>query len=146
MGLRATASIDYSITDKFVPAYRAFEYPLLTDGNPRHPSALGLVELGRPGMTAFASGIGFRALAELITAAPKPSASSPKGCRPTITSCHSGSASWREGCALSRSRRRVGWSDCRGPHAGSGALDAMEALQIPVRLKNDCNQASENFI
>ena len=100
MDLRATASIDYSITDKFVPAYRAFEYPLLTDGNPRHPSALGLVELGRPGMTAFASGIGFRALAELITAAPKPNASSPKGCRPTITSCNSGSASWREGCAL----------------------------------------------
>jgi alkylation response protein AidB-like acyl-CoA dehydrogenase len=58
IGLRATASIDYSIADKFVSAYRAFEYPLLTDGNLRHPSALRLVELGRPGMTAFASGIG----------------------------------------------------------------------------------------
>jgi len=71
MGLRATASIDYSIANKFVPAYRTFEYPFLTDGNPRHPSALGLIELGRPGMAAFASGIGLRALAELLAAAPK---------------------------------------------------------------------------
>lgn len=71
MGLRATASIDYSIADKFVPADRTFEYPFLSDGNPQHPSALGLIELGRPGMAAFASGIGLRALAELIAAAPK---------------------------------------------------------------------------
>jgi indole-3-acetate monooxygenase len=71
MGLRATASIDYSITGKFVPAYRTFEYPFLADGNPRHASALGLIELGRPGMAAFASGIGLRALAELLAAAPK---------------------------------------------------------------------------
>ena len=71
MGLRATASIDYAITDKFVPAYRTFEYPFLSDGNPRHPSARGLVELGRPGMAAFASGIGLRALDELLAAAPK---------------------------------------------------------------------------
>jgi indole-3-acetate monooxygenase len=71
MGLRATASIDYVITDKFVPAYRTFEYPFLSDGDPRHPSARGLVELGRPGMAAFASGIGLRALDELLAAAPK---------------------------------------------------------------------------
>jgi indole-3-acetate monooxygenase len=71
MGLRATASIDYVISDKFVPAHRTFEYPLLSDGNPQHASALGLVELGRPGMAAFASGIGLRALNELIAAAPR---------------------------------------------------------------------------
>jgi len=71
MGLRATASIDYAITDKFVPAYRTFEYPFLSDGNPQHPSARGLVDLGRPGMAAFASGIGLRALDELLAAAPK---------------------------------------------------------------------------
>jgi len=71
MGLRATASIDYAITDKFVPAYRTFEYPFLSDGDPRHPSARGLVELGRPGMAAFASGVGLRALDELLAAAPK---------------------------------------------------------------------------
>ena len=29
MGLRATASIDYVIADKFVPAHRTFEYPFL---------------------------------------------------------------------------------------------------------------------
>jgi alkylation response protein AidB-like acyl-CoA dehydrogenase len=62
MGLRATASIDYVISNKFVPAHRAFEYPFLSDGNPQHASALGLIELGRPGMAAFASGIGARSL------------------------------------------------------------------------------------
>jgi indole-3-acetate monooxygenase len=71
MGLRATASIDYAIIDKFVPAYRTFEYPFLSDGDPRRPSARGLVELARPGMAAFASGIGLRALDELLAAAPK---------------------------------------------------------------------------
>jgi alkylation response protein AidB-like acyl-CoA dehydrogenase len=71
MGLRATASIDYAITDKFVPAYRTFEYPFLSDGDPQRPSARGLVELGRPGMAAFASGIGLRSLDELLAAAPK---------------------------------------------------------------------------
>jgi alkylation response protein AidB-like acyl-CoA dehydrogenase len=54
-----------------VPAHRTFEYPFLSDGNPQHASALGLVELGRPGMAAFTSGIGLRALAELVAAAPK---------------------------------------------------------------------------
>ena len=71
MGLRATASIDYTIADKYVPAYRTFEYPFLSDGDPRRPSARGLVELARPGMAAFASGIGLRALDELLAAAPK---------------------------------------------------------------------------
>src|SRR6516162_1758679 len=71
MGLRATASVDYTILDKFVPTRRTFEYPFLSDGNPRHPSARGLVDLGRPGMAAFASGIGLRALDELLAAAPK---------------------------------------------------------------------------
>ena len=71
MGLRATASIDYAITDKFVPARRAFEYPFLVDANPQSPSAQGLIQRGQPGIAAFASGIGFRALAELIASAPK---------------------------------------------------------------------------
>jgi indole-3-acetate monooxygenase len=71
MGLRGTASIDYSITDKFVPAHRAFEYPFLADGNLQKASAQGLIQRGQPGLAAFASGIGFRALAELIAVAPK---------------------------------------------------------------------------
>jgi indole-3-acetate monooxygenase len=71
MGLRGTASIDYSIGDKFVPAHRTFEYPFLADENPQKPSAQGLIYNGQPGLVAFASGIGFRALAELLAAAPK---------------------------------------------------------------------------
>jgi alkylation response protein AidB-like acyl-CoA dehydrogenase len=71
MGLRGTASIDYSITDKFVPAHRAFEYPFLADRDPRKPSAQWLIQMGQPGLVAFASGIGLRALDELLAAAPK---------------------------------------------------------------------------
>jgi hypothetical protein len=57
MGLRGTASIDHSITDKFVPAHRTFEYPFLAGENPQNPCAQGLVYDGQPGLVAFASGI-----------------------------------------------------------------------------------------
>jgi hypothetical protein len=53
MGLRATASIDYVISDRFVPAHRTFEYPFLSDGNPQHASALALVEIGPAGDGGF---------------------------------------------------------------------------------------------
>ena len=71
MGLRGTASIDYVISGKFVPGHRAFEYPFLPDRYLRKAFAQGLIQLGQPGLVAFASGIGLRALAELIAAAPK---------------------------------------------------------------------------
>jgi alkylation response protein AidB-like acyl-CoA dehydrogenase len=71
MGLRGTASIDYAITNKFVPAHHTFEYPFLADKDSQNPSAQGLVYDGQPGLVAFASGIGFRALSELLAAAPK---------------------------------------------------------------------------
>jgi alkylation response protein AidB-like acyl-CoA dehydrogenase len=71
MGLRGTASIDYTIAGKFVPVYRTFEYPFLVGENPEDPSAQGLVYDGQPGLAAFASGIGFRALSELLASAPK---------------------------------------------------------------------------
>ena len=71
MGLRGTASIDCVISRKFVPGHRAFEYPFLPDRYLRKAFAHGLIQLGQPGLVAFASGIGLRALAELIVAAPK---------------------------------------------------------------------------
>ena len=43
----------------------------MADSNPRKPSAQGLIQPGQPGLAAFASGIGLRALAELIAAALK---------------------------------------------------------------------------
>jgi indole-3-acetate monooxygenase len=70
MGLRATASIDYTIADKFVPAHRTYEYPYLPPADPREPSARGVIALTQIGITAFASGVAVRALAELIAAAP----------------------------------------------------------------------------
>jgi indole-3-acetate monooxygenase len=71
MGLRGTASVDYTIRDKFVPGRRAFEYPFLADRKLQDASAQGLIQLGQPGLAAFVSGIGYRALAELLAAAPR---------------------------------------------------------------------------
>jgi indole-3-acetate monooxygenase len=71
MGLSATASIDYTITDQFVPAHRTFEYPFLQGRQAGSVSARYLANLNQVGLTAFASGVGQRALAELISAAPK---------------------------------------------------------------------------
>src|SRR5262249_34516154 len=71
MGLRGTASIDYTIADKFVPPHRAFEYPFLVDPDPKKPSAQGLIQFGAPGLVAFPRGTGFRALHEFLAAAPK---------------------------------------------------------------------------
>ena len=98
MGLRGTASIDYSITDKFVPAHRTFEYPFVVAGDLQKPSAQGLIQRGQPGLAAFASGIGFRALAELVAAAPKTKRLLAEGRKPMTTLCNSGSASSKAGC------------------------------------------------
>lgn len=46
MGLCGTASIDYSISDKFVPAYRTFEYPFVVEGDLQKPAAQGLLQRG----------------------------------------------------------------------------------------------------
>jgi hypothetical protein len=48
MGLRGTASIDYSIADKFVPSHRTFEYPFSVDGDLQKPSAQGPIQRGQP--------------------------------------------------------------------------------------------------
>jgi indole-3-acetate monooxygenase len=71
MGLRATASIDYTIADKFVPAHRTFEYPYLPGADLRQLSARGVIGLTQIGITAFASGVAKRALGELVAAASK---------------------------------------------------------------------------
>jgi alkylation response protein AidB-like acyl-CoA dehydrogenase len=71
MGLEATASIDYAISDKFVPAYRTFEFPFVQTETPDAFSAQFGVFLNQVGLTAFAAGVGERALSELLIAAPK---------------------------------------------------------------------------
>ena len=71
MGLRATASIDYTITDRFVPARRSWEYAWVS-ADPGGPmSALAAARLNAIGLTAFASGVGQRALSELVASANK---------------------------------------------------------------------------
>jgi len=71
MGLRATASVDYIITDRFVPARRSWEYEW-TSSDPSGPlSATAGIRLNAIGLTAFASGVGQRALIELISSATK---------------------------------------------------------------------------
>ncbi len=71
MGLRATTSIDYTITDQFVPAHRTFEYPFVQGREAGSVSAQYLANLNQVGLTAFASGVSQCAMAELIAAAPK---------------------------------------------------------------------------
>jgi len=74
MGLRATASVDYTITDKFVLEHRTFEYPrliFLPGDKQQKVTARDLTEFSILGMAAFASGVGSRALAEFLAAAPK---------------------------------------------------------------------------
>lgn len=71
MGLRATTSIDYTINDKFVPTHRTFEYPFIQEAIPGSVSFFYMTLLNQVGLTAFASGVGRRALAELIAAAPR---------------------------------------------------------------------------
>ena len=53
MGLRATASIDYVISDRFVPAHRTFEYPFLSDGNPQHALRARACRIGPSGDGGF---------------------------------------------------------------------------------------------
>jgi indole-3-acetate monooxygenase len=71
LGLRATASVDYAITDKFVPTHRTYQF--FSEGlAPSGPvSAMEIVWLNQVGLAAFASGVGQRALSELIASAPK---------------------------------------------------------------------------
>jgi indole-3-acetate monooxygenase len=71
MGLEATASIDYAISDKFVPTHRTYEYPFLQTEMPNAFSTQFATFLNQVGLTAFASGVGERALSELLAAAPK---------------------------------------------------------------------------
>jgi hypothetical protein len=66
MGLEATASIDYAISDKFVPTHRSFEYPFVQPETPGAFSTQLGVFLNQVGLTAFAAGVGERALSELV--------------------------------------------------------------------------------
>ena len=65
MGLEATASIDYAISDKFVPTHRSFEYPFMQPETPGAFSTLLAAFLNQVGLTAFATGVAQRALSEL---------------------------------------------------------------------------------
>jgi indole-3-acetate monooxygenase len=71
MGLEATASIDYAISDKFVPTHRSFEYPFVQPETPDALSTQLAAFLNQVGLTAFATGVAQRALSELVAAAPK---------------------------------------------------------------------------
>jgi alkylation response protein AidB-like acyl-CoA dehydrogenase len=143
MGLRGTASIDYSIADKFVPAHRAFEYPFLAGGDLQKPSAQGLIQRGQPGLAAFASGIGFRALAELIAAAPKTKRLLAEGTLADDNAVQFGIGEFEGRLRAARSHylNLVAEQDeaiakGRVP-APAGALDAQQAFQTLARAARD---------
>jgi len=71
MGLKATASINYRIDDLFVPESRIFEYPVQPSAEAGPVSALLGGLLNRLGLTAFATGVAARAMAELVARAPE---------------------------------------------------------------------------
>ena len=68
LGLRATASVDYTVEDLFVPAHRTYEYAYAPGGK-AGTSAVELIQLNALGLSAFASGVGLRALDELLASA-----------------------------------------------------------------------------
>jgi alkylation response protein AidB-like acyl-CoA dehydrogenase len=70
MGLRATASVDFRIESRFVPASRSFDYPYEQGDEPGSVSLMFVAQINQTGLTGFASGLGARALAELVAAAP----------------------------------------------------------------------------
>jgi alkylation response protein AidB-like acyl-CoA dehydrogenase len=69
MGLRATASIDWTITDKFVPAHLAFEFPSGASAPPEGVSIRDGGRLNQAGLTAFACGSALAALEDLVAEA-----------------------------------------------------------------------------
>jgi alkylation response protein AidB-like acyl-CoA dehydrogenase len=69
MGLRATASLDYAIKDRFVPARRSWTYRWSTPVESGALSATASVGLNAIGLAGFASGIARRALSELVQSA-----------------------------------------------------------------------------
>ena len=144
MGLRGTASIDYAIADKFVPAHRTFEYPFLAGENPRNPSAQGLVYDGQPGLVAFASGIGFRALSELLAAAPKTKRLLAEGMQADDNVVQFGIGELEGRLRAARTHylelvAKLRRSDCRRARARPGpiALDLHQAAQTLTRAARD---------
>lgn len=79
MGLQATASLDYAISGKLVPAYRTFEYPFLQAKDRVKATAMVMMQSTQLAIVAFASGVGSRALAELVAVAPKTKRTSGEG-------------------------------------------------------------------
>ncbi len=71
MGLRGTASIDYTADDVFVPAHLTYEYAYSSGRDAERPSAVELIQLNALGLSAFASGVAQHALAELVASAGK---------------------------------------------------------------------------
>jgi indole-3-acetate monooxygenase len=69
MGLRATASLDYAITDRLVPTRRTWTYRWSAPVESGALSATASVGLNAVGLAGFASGIARRALSELIQSA-----------------------------------------------------------------------------
>ncbi len=79
MGLKATASVSYSIDKAFVPEHRTFEYPFVQGERPGWVSTYGAALLNQAGLTAFAAGVARRAIAELVERAPVTSRSGAPG-------------------------------------------------------------------
>jgi alkylation response protein AidB-like acyl-CoA dehydrogenase len=69
MGLKATASIDWTMQDVFVPAHMAFEFPSGSTSPPEGVSIRDGGRLNQAGLTGFICGAATAALEELVAGA-----------------------------------------------------------------------------
>jgi len=143
MGLKATASIDWTIKDRFVPAYRTFEYPFLQSVGSASVSTQFGVFLNQVGLTAFASGVGARALSELISSAPKTRRLAGEGAQSedNVTQFGIGELEGRMRAARSHFLGLLAEQDRRIAMRGAPdlkiALDSSQAAQILTRAARD---------
>jgi alkylation response protein AidB-like acyl-CoA dehydrogenase len=69
MGLKATASIDWTMSDVFVPAHMAFEFPSGSVAPPEGVSIRDAGRLNQAGLTGFLCGAATAALEDLVAGA-----------------------------------------------------------------------------
>ena len=143
MGLKATASIEWTIKDRFVPAHRTFEYPFLQSAGSGSVSTQSAVFLNQVGLTAFASGVGARALSELISSAPKTRRLAGEGAQSedNVTQFGIGELEGRMRAARSHFLGLLAEQDRRIAMRGAPdlkiALDSSQAAQILTRAARD---------
>ena len=143
LGLKATASIDYSIDSVFVPEHRTFEYPFIQGERPGWVSTYGAALLNQAGLTAFSAGMAKRALAELAARAPQTRRSGAPGSQAEdeVTQqglgLHSGRLAAARGHFLSLLSEQDACLDGGGTVSPDLTLASTQATQVLIHAARD---------